>query len=72
MQLVNPTGSAPTRWWAAIATAAVITGACIVYGNPVALLIACALWMCVVSEWYCAPPVRAPRSRAFMVCGTRR
>ena len=51
----------PKRIWVRISLAAAGTVACAACENPEALLLACALWMSVVSDWYSAQPARRGR-----------
>jgi hypothetical protein len=61
MQPVTSIGHKPKRVWVRIAIAVVATVVGAASEHPEALLIACALWMSVVSEWSCAQPAYSPR-----------
>ena len=63
MQPVTSVGRTHKRVWVRIAIAVAGSVVCVAWENPEALLIACALWMSVVSEWYCAQPVRCARRK---------
>ena len=61
MQPITSIGRTLKRVWVRIAIAVVATVVGAASEHPEALLIACALWMSVVSERYCARPAHSPR-----------
>lgn len=59
----------PKRSWIKIAIAAIATALSCVYGSGEVLLIACAIWMGVASDCYCARSLSPPRpTRKYRRC----
>ena len=59
----------PKRSWIMIAIATTATASGIGYGSGEALLIACAIWMSVASDWYCVRSASVPRpTRRYRRC----
>jgi hypothetical protein len=54
----------PARLWITITVASVATVLCLASWYPEGLLIASVIWMCVVTDWYCARPIHRPPTRA--------